>query len=322
MKIPRSIREVYDSQEEKNSRLKTEVDRRILGVKDSRWHYESRVKQLVSFAIKLETGRVANPHALEDFFACTLVLANSSELRKAQRIVENEFDVIYRRPRVSNFTHKKPDAFPFDDLRLYCRLKNNPSLPSSDLHTLIFEVQVKTFLQHAWSIATHDLIYKSDDSNWSQERIAYQVKAMLEHAEVSIQQAGALASCEAIAKEDKETKATRQMIKMLRRHWPADQLPTDLKRLAQNILTITKRLNLKLGEFQDILESQRQLRGGIHPLNLSPYSTVVEYLFSSNNIAFLNYLMGPEEDTKALIPGEISLPGTINRNLLNNAILL
>lgn len=322
MKVSRSIRDVFDLQEEANSRLKIEIDRRIQGVKDSRWHYESRVKKLVSFALKLETGRVADPSALEDFFACTIVLANSSELRRAQRIVESEFDVVYRRPSDSSFTHKKPDAFPFDDLRLYCRLKENPSMPTSDIHKLTFEVQLKTFLQHAWSIATHDLIYKSDDSNWSQERIAYQVKAMLEHAEISIQQAGLLAECDALAKEDKATKATKQMVKMLRRHWPADQLPTDLKRLAQNILVITSRLKMQIGELKDILEAQRRLRGGEHPLNLSPYSTVIEYLFSSNNRAFLDYLTAPDEHTKILIPGEISIPTTVNRGALNNAILL
>ena len=51
---------------------------------------------------------------------------------------------------------------------------------------MIFEVQIKTILQHAWSIATHDLIYKTDTVSWPKERIAFQVKAMLEHAEIAI----------------------------------------------------------------------------------------------------------------------------------------
>ena len=68
-------------------------------------------------------------------------------------------------------------------------------------------MQVKTFLQHAWGIATHDLIYKTDDVSWSRQRIAYQIKAMLEHAEMSIQEAGRLAEAVALSKTQHDSEA-------------------------------------------------------------------------------------------------------------------
>jgi hypothetical protein len=43
-------------------------------VEQKGWFFTWRLKELESFALKIETGRVSNPVALEDFFACTIVL--------------------------------------------------------------------------------------------------------------------------------------------------------------------------------------------------------------------------------------------------------
>lgn len=244
MKVPASVRRLFDDQREKNERLKEQIDKRIAGFKRPRWHYESRVKELPSFALKLESGRFLHPDALEDFFACTLVVANMTEVAEAEQLLVENFTVVERRPPDAASTHKAPDAFPFDDLRLYVTLPENPALPPNDLTGTRFEVQIKTFLQHAWSIATHDLVYKSDDANWSKERIAFQTKAMLEHAEVSIQEAEALAGCSTLAREDKATKQTKAAIALLKRQWPADELPTDVRRLAvecQHVLSLQRK---------------------------------------------------------------------------------
>ncbi|MCD5985555.1 hypothetical protein [Pseudomonas sp. CDFA 610] len=322
MKVSASVRAVFLEQEEKNKRLKSEVDRRIEGIKNPRWHYESRVKELVSFAMKLETGRFPNPSKLEDFFACTIVLANLNELRDAEKLLQDEFHIVARRPGVGNFTSKKSDSFPFDDLRLYCNLKVNPTMPPNDLTAIVFEVQVKTFLQHAWSIATHDMIYKSNDSNWSQERIAYQIKAMLEHAEISIQQSGKLAECTALAKQDKISLRLKKIIKILKSHWGADELPKDTKLLAQNILGLISAIDMKTDELESLLNVQRQSRGGVHPMNISPFSTVIHYLIELGSKPFDDYLKMPDKRLKIVIPSEIEIPVSWVRSEMVNAIFI
>src|ERR1039458_7003995 len=171
MKIPASIRRLHEDQKAVNDRLKSVVDERMAGLKKPRWHYESRVKELPSFALKIESGRFQKPEALEDFFACTLVVSNATEIAEAERLVGDHFTVQYRRPKQIDKTHKPSNSFPFDDLRVYAVLREGPAIPPTDLAGIAFEVQIKTFLQHAWSIATHDLLYKSDDVNWSKERI-------------------------------------------------------------------------------------------------------------------------------------------------------
>jgi ppGpp synthetase/RelA/SpoT-type nucleotidyltranferase len=206
MKIPASIRNAYDDQKTRYQRLKEQVDTAVAGFRRPRWHYESRIKTLQSYALKLETGRVRDPYGLEDLFACTLVVANLAEIDEAERLVLQVFELQERRPKEPNYTHKRPDAFPFDDLRLYVAVPLDAAVPPKGIEGVRFEFQVKTFLQHAWSIATHDLVYKTDDVSWSKERIAYQTKAMLEHAEVSIQEAERLSDSGALMKQDKETR--------------------------------------------------------------------------------------------------------------------
>jgi ppGpp synthetase/RelA/SpoT-type nucleotidyltranferase len=167
MKIPASVRALYEDQKGTNERLRKTVDERMRGIKKERWHYESRVKELASFALKVESGRFKSPRSLEDFFACTLVVANAREIDEAEQLMRDSFAVERRKPELAGRTHKAANQFPFDDLRLYVSLPVGPAVPPSDLNGVVFEVQIKTFLQHAWSIATHELVYKTDDVNWS-----------------------------------------------------------------------------------------------------------------------------------------------------------
>ena len=321
MKVPASIRRLYEDQKGVNDRLQRAVDERITGLKNPRWHYESRVKELPSFALKVESGRFSDPRALEDFFACTIVVANATEIDKAERLVRDNFTVGRRRPPHADQTHKAPDAFPFDDLRLYVTLPEDPALPPTDLTGVVFEIQIKTFLQHAWSIATHDLVYKTDDLNWSTQRIAYQIKAMLEHAEVSIQEAERLATSNILAKEDRQTAAIKKGIALVKSQWTKDELPEDVRRLAINITTLMEALRLEIGRLEEILNDGKAQRAGAHPANLSPYATVVQYLFSAEKAKMVS-LLTTDGRTKILIPEEIELPGDIDRAHLRNAVFV
>lgn len=322
MKIPASIRRLYDDQNESCVKLREQVDALIKPQLHEGWHYESRVKQPVSFTLKIESGRFNNPSALEDFFAATIVVRNSSEIGDAEKLVNELFSFQYRRPKTDSETAKAPDAFPFDDVRLYVKWKDSPTLPPSGLHGLLFEMQIKTFLQHAWSIATHNLIYKSEDVNWGKARIAFQIKAMLEHAEISIKEAESLANSTALAKQDPETTAVKSSVALLKAQWTPGELPDDVSRLATNVTKLIKALRLEVNRLEAILNDGKAASAGAHPSNLSPFATVVQYLLNAEKEKMLALLNNDKTKTKVLIPGEIHLPDDVDRTLLKNAIFV
>lgn len=321
MKISASIRRLHEDQTALNARLRLKVDERIRNLRRPNWHYESRLKNELSFALKLESGRVRNPEALEDFFAGTVVVGNSAEIAEAERLVVEAFTPKYRRPPDGGQTHKSSDAFPFDDLRLYLTLKANAALPPSDLDGVVFELQVKTFLQHAWSIATHSLIYKSDDVDWSKERIAYQVKAMLEHAEVSIHEAHNLANSSALRLQNKRTQDIRSMIALLRLHWSADALPADLRRLAENISELLGAINVATQRLDEILANMKTERGEL-PTNLSPHGTVLQGLLQFERDKLLALLRSEPRKARVLVPSEVDFDAAVPRDTLRNAIFI
>ena len=91
MKIPRSVRTLYDSNIDEYVRLKSAVDELFAAKKRERWHYESRIKTIQSFALKVESGRGFRGDTLEDLFACTLVVEKQSALAEAESLVRESF---------------------------------------------------------------------------------------------------------------------------------------------------------------------------------------------------------------------------------------
>jgi ppGpp synthetase/RelA/SpoT-type nucleotidyltranferase len=261
MKIPRSVRDLYQQIEPQYAKLKIVVDNIAHGQKEHRWHYESRLKGEQSFALKLETGRVPDPTRPEDLFACTLVVENRSRIADAEKFVCERFELHDRRPKDTAFTHLRPDSFDFDDLRLYVAWKDDPTVPPSGLAGIVFEVQIKTFLQHAWGIATHDFIYKTDDVDWSSSRIAFQVKAMLENAELSIGEAKRLTDCDMLKRTDRDHRNAKRTIQEIRTRWEPDQLPADLRRLAQNVASLSNALRMGISEIWQVLDALVEARG-------------------------------------------------------------
>jgi ppGpp synthetase/RelA/SpoT-type nucleotidyltranferase len=311
MKIPASIRRLYDDQNEICEKLKARVDSIIRPGLHHRWHYESRIKTIESFTLKIESGRYNNPSALEDFFAATIVVRNGSEIGDAVKLATDLFTFAYRRPENDAETKKAPDAFPFDDLRFYLRWKDAAALPPTGLDGVLFEVQIKTFLQHAWSIATHDPIYKSDEASWSKMRIAYQIKAMLEHAELSIQEAVKLSSSDALAKSDGRTKVLKTFMTLVNELWKKENLPSDIRRLAENIMTLAKLVDVDAAALRVLLQEEKIEGRGPLIGNLSPYGVVLQTLIDRKQGA-LNSALVKKQKKSVLIPAEIAMPTGVN----------
>ena len=320
MKIAKSLRDMYASQKEAYGRLKEEVDGFMEAQRESSWHYVSRIKDLESFALKVETGRI-KPYEVEDFFACTLVVENLGSMARAEKLVRKRFKFHERRPKTDTLTSKSSDSFRFDDTRLYVKWKDSLVTRPTGLDGLLFEVQIKTFLAHAWSVATHDLIYKTDEKSWPKERIAFQVKAMLEHAEVSIAEAQKLAVSASLNKTDDLSKRISQIIKMLNELWPAVALPKDKKRLAENINNLVLSLGISLNRLQEIIVKETELGKGTKTLNLSPYCTIVQSLVNQEPDKVIKYVTGPKREFKVYMPCELEIPDTWDFKRATNAVL-
>jgi ppGpp synthetase/RelA/SpoT-type nucleotidyltranferase len=310
MKIMKSISDLYEEQHPLFIQLQKRVDEVFLANKHKAWHYFSRVKEQESFALKLETGRVPDASALEDFFACTLVVENSSKFAEARALIGKYFDVDYQRPKSADFTHKAPDAFPFDDIRMYVRFKQVAYTPDTPVNTALFEVQVKTFLQHAWSIATHDLIYKSDAISWARERVAFQVKAMLEQAEIVIGSAEHLATIPEMDKTNGYFNDLRKVLSFITSSFVKDDLPRNTLLLAKNTNELLKSLNLKVGDLKQAIKAENASGNGVYTRNLSPYAIIVQSLINQGSANLQEYLTGSgAERFKVFIPLEVNLKG-------------
>lgn len=301
MKIRGPVRAAYLEQKPIFEGLQARVDDLLQkACRQNRWHYESRVKEEASYALKLETGRVPALDDVEDFFGATIVVRNSSEIGRAVRLVREHCDIRNRRPPAPPRTHLRSSSFEFDDLRLYVVLKADNTVPPRPEDGRVFEIQIKTFLFHAWAIATHDLIYKSDSIHWGRERIAFQVRAMLEHAENSIEQAETLAANSvALGREDRHSEELSAFLQYIVATWPADQLPEDLRRLAQNIRDLLECTGISRARWQDLVTAE--IGEGPPPLDENPYQLSVRLLFANEEAAVRAFAEKPNERRKIVI---------------------
>jgi len=283
------------------------VDALIHSQKERRWHYESRLKTEQSFALKLETGRESKPHQPEDFFACIIVVENQTRVRDAEMLACRLFSLVTRRPERSDLTPMAAHSFDFDDLRLYVAWQDDPAQKPTGLNGLKFEFQIKTFLQHAWSVATHDLVYKTDDVSWATSRIAYQVKASLENAELSIAEARRLTEAAMLNKTDRASIDQQATIAEVRRRWTHEQLPKDLRRLALNIGEVARLLELSLTDLWQCVDDATAAGAGTKTLNLSPHGAILSALIQKHG-ANLFMPLARVRRGQVFVPLEIELP--------------
>lgn len=290
MKINSSIRAIYQEVRELHKLLEARVKEAFEGGKRKQWFFLCRIKEEESFALKLETGRVSDPRTMEDFFACTLVVENRSSISEALNIVEDICDIVSRRPPDEGKTHKSPDEFCFDDLRLYVKLKASDQLPPTPLNDIIFEIQIKTFLQHAWSIATHDLVYKGQNVDWGRARVAYQIKAMLEHAEISVERVDAMAESSLLAVTDEKIRKLKAVIDWLRSTWDGEWLPKDMVRLAENIIAMCQAINVDLDDTIECVRLDTEAGQGASLHDLTPFAVVLRSLYGHHRDRLEKYL--------------------------------
>lgn len=275
MKYNSIVRNLYDKYSSIASLQKEFLDNffkeRLL---NNSYIYESRIKSLESFALKMETGR--NP--LEDFFACRFIVIKKDDIEKIKNdLLKNNIEILESRPSTIKETSKSPDKFSFDELRLYAKFNQPVNIPFREYLNSIFEIQIMTLYSFVWVQTTHDLIYKGSEVSWGKARIAYQIKALLEQAQYAI---------DTIEKTDEEYfpknesyENQKNLIQYIKTIWEEALLPSDLNRLSNNILNLIKNLNSNFEEMQTILNNQIRDDNGFVPRNITPYQYILKSYF-------------------------------------------
>ena len=123
---------------------------------------EHRVKAEKSLAGKLERkgDSYATLDDITDILGCRIVCFLADEIDKIGHLIEERFVIDWENTSDKRAIIKE-DSFGYLSLHYICSLPFNSGFPD-EICGKRFEVQIKTVLQHAWSVIQHDIGYKSD----------------------------------------------------------------------------------------------------------------------------------------------------------------
>jgi ppGpp synthetase/RelA/SpoT-type nucleotidyltranferase len=205
--------------------------------------YVGRPKALESLAEKIETGRYEKWSSLDDLFACSIVIPTLASEDRVVDFLKETFREIGTKRRGS--TKKPPDAFRFEATRFTGQLRalteqdtNNPA------HSISFEVQIRSAFEHAWSVTTHALAYKSGTVDWKARRLSHQLKAAVEQLDALV--LGFEQSSKSIIEHDwPELTVQRRIVDKLsalakQGEIPEELVPKDWSRFAENLATLAR----------------------------------------------------------------------------------
>ena len=162
----RLILEEYRKQRERFVRLGDVVQQMLSDIADdlglSVLTVEHRVKTEKSLAGKLERkgDQYTSLDDITDILGCRIVCYLEDEIDKIGQKVMERF-VIDSEKSSDKRALIKEDSFGYLSLHYICSLPSDGSYPE-ELCGKKFEVQIKTVLQHAWSMIHHDIGYKSE----------------------------------------------------------------------------------------------------------------------------------------------------------------
>lgn len=139
--------------------------------------FTDRLKSLESLAEKVESARFKSLDDIDDLYAATIVVGVSSEHDEVVDFLTAKFELVDLRRRYAS--RKSPEEFRFDGTRLYGRLAT-----PTDLQHVVFEIQVQTAFEHAWSRTMHSLTYKGGTVDWRRSRVGSLLRALSEHADL------------------------------------------------------------------------------------------------------------------------------------------
>lgn len=205
--------------------------------------FVGRSKAPNSLGEKLESGRYGSWSDVDDLYACTIVIPTLRHEAEVLVFLREAFPEVLTRQRGS--TEKSPDVFRFDATRFIGKLKPPPEVPATErVYTAKFEVQVRTAFEHAWSAATHELVYKSGTVDWKRMRMAAQIKAAVEQLDTLV--LAFESSAELVTEHRSPDVASRvSVIARIKPYAdqgviPREQEPRDWSRFADNFVELVR----------------------------------------------------------------------------------
>jgi hypothetical protein len=203
--------------------------------------YLDRKKTLESLSEKVETGRIRSLTEIDDLFGATIIVPTHSHEPTVLAFLSATFDPVSA-PKLRGSTRKSPEIFRFDETRFYGRLK----IPEGDpgLRSVTFEIQIRSAFEHAWHAVTHDLVYKNQVVDWRRTRLASQLKALVEQADLIAENFDSIAT-NVRPSEWEEIDAQVAVIEYFkeissRGLLPEEFVPKDWSRLAQNVVALLR----------------------------------------------------------------------------------
>lgn len=212
-------------------------------------------------------------------------------------------------------------------MRLYVRYQRIEGEQSGIPNDTLFEVQIKTFLQHAWAVATHDLVYKTAQRDWRRERIAYQIRATLEQAEVVIGSIGNLATTRVLESDSDEISELNAVIAILKEQWEVNLLPENMRRLAESVGELLRVIDRSRDAdrpriLAKLLAEGRSRSAGAHSLDWSPYRAVLNYAAHDYPKSLKRRIRKPSGTARILLyPEVLEVLGLTSREALSAVVV-
>jgi len=275
MKIPSSFRQVYMDIQSVLERLEAVVKPRAEEIA-LRYNgdYSGRIKEPESILIKAEKEGYEYPFLqMDDLFACAITVPNSQVIEDARKDVEATFQLVEVRQRAV-----KPEEFAYNDLNLSLKVIPEFWNRGEAYLDLVFEFQIKTLLQKAWSQAGHDVIYKAKKKTWGLTRITSQLRALLEMADSVLANLDGAANVLQGTIEYPKYSTMNQLVSILEGTWDDQRLPANLYRAAQVIRTYLELAGLAFDDLMELLHRE-EYRQYIEARSLTPTQTIFIILF-------------------------------------------
>ncbi|MGD2095174.1 MAG: RelA/SpoT domain-containing protein [Phycisphaerales bacterium] len=140
---------------------------RNLKKQNFKYELSSRIKEFDSFSEKALRKKMSNPFdEMVDIVGLRVICLFQSDVDRAKEVIRETFQVVKEDNKITKIP---TDVFNYAETHFDVRLRNLPDdkLALDEkrkfeiLSRMVFEIQVRTICQHAWSSISHNMFHKN-----------------------------------------------------------------------------------------------------------------------------------------------------------------